>query len=173
MCVCVSRTGAYTVAPVTEGRTGSRALQISSGCPRVVYWGGGVLWDLVMHCAVSMLALATFAAFGDVSCACTPTPTCIYMCVCVFCLHVSPTRASLLSVCSIRPIETHTHTHTHTYTHTDVFRVSCSPPWVCFNADRHLPLGVRRMCLSVCVCVCVHVYVCVYRRPPLAVSSRQ
>ena len=59
--------GAYTVNPVTEASSGARALQISSGCPRAVYWAGSMAWDLAMHLAVSVVSLATFAAFGDVS----------------------------------------------------------------------------------------------------------
>ncbi len=54
------------VSPVAEGASGARALQMSSGCPRAVYWVGSLAWDLVMHLGVAALSLATFAAFGDV-----------------------------------------------------------------------------------------------------------
>ncbi|KAJ9523001.1 hypothetical protein QJQ45_023830, partial [Haematococcus lacustris] len=59
--------GAYCVSPVTEGRNGARALQVGAGCPRYCYWAGSLVWDLAMHGAVSIVSLATFAAFGDAS----------------------------------------------------------------------------------------------------------
>lgn len=57
--------GAYAVSPVSETSSGSKAMQLGSGCPRFAYWGGSYAWDLVTHLIVTILSIATFAAFDD------------------------------------------------------------------------------------------------------------
>ncbi|MEW5315796.1 MAG: hypothetical protein WDW38_007201 [Sanguina aurantia] len=57
--------GAYAVSPVSETTSGSKAMQLGSGCPRFAYWGGSYAWDLATHLIVTILSIATFAAFDD------------------------------------------------------------------------------------------------------------
>ncbi|MEW5297039.1 MAG: hypothetical protein WDW36_000274 [Sanguina aurantia] len=57
--------GAYAVSPVSETTSGSKAMQLGSGCPRFAYWGGSYAWDLATHLVVTLLSIATFAAFDD------------------------------------------------------------------------------------------------------------
>ncbi len=40
-------------------------MQLGAGCPPAVYWAGHAAFDAVVHAAVTAVALATFAAFGD------------------------------------------------------------------------------------------------------------
>lgn len=61
----VAPPGAYAVSPVAEARSGSKAMQLGAGCPRWVYWAGTYAFDSAVHLVVALLALATFAAFGD------------------------------------------------------------------------------------------------------------
>ncbi len=83
----------------------------------------------------------------------------LYACFVLSCF-VSPTRASPLSVCFARPIETpHTHTHTHTHRHAFSLFVSLSSyellpyPHTAAKADLRA-LDFRSVCVCVCVCVC-------------------
>lgn len=50
---------------MAETSCGSKALQLSAGCPRIVYWAGHFLFDLAAHTVVSLGALAVFLAAGS------------------------------------------------------------------------------------------------------------